>query len=123
METDLKEEYHIVEKEGIEQYACDICESKFKTLANLKRHDQRFHLKLGTDSEFKCDFCHDIFADKTKLSDHTIKIHKKWTICAKLFSTTESLETHAIAVHKKGKTKHTIERDPKMKNHKNKRHN
>ena len=77
VKTNLKEEYHIEEKEDIEQFACDICESKFKTLANLKRYDQRFHLKLGTDSEFKCDFCHDIFADKTKLSDHTIKIHKK----------------------------------------------
>ena len=121
--NDSKEECHIEEQEEINQFGCDICESTFKTLANLKRHDQRFHLKLGTNSEFKCDFCNDIFADKNKLTDHALNFHKKCPLCAKRFSTTESLESHDIAVHKKRKTKHKIERDPSMKNHKNKRHN
>ena len=121
--NDSKEECHIEEQEEINQFGCDICESAFKTLANLKRHDQRFHLKLGSNSEFKCDFCNDIFADKNKLTDHALNFHKKCPLCAKRFSTMESFETHDIAVHKKRKTKHKIERDPSMKNHKNKRHN
>ena len=89
----------------------------------MNRHDQRFHLRQGTDNEFKCDFCNETFADKIMLCDHIPNIHKKCTLCAKMFPTTDSLETHVLAVHKKRKSKHTIERDPSMKNHKNKRNN
>ena len=89
----------------------------------MTRHDQRFHLRQGTVNEFKCDFCNETFADKIMLCDHIPNIHKKCTLCAKMFPTTDSLETHVLAVHKKRKSKHTIERDPSMKNHKNKRNN
>ena len=52
--------------EDIEQLSCEISESKCKSSTNLKRHDQRFHLKRGTDNEFKCDFRNEIFADRKK---------------------------------------------------------
>ena len=50
----------------LEKPSCEICESKFKSSTNLKRHDQRFHLKQGLGNEFKCDFCNEIFAEKKK---------------------------------------------------------
>ena len=69
------------------------------------------------------DFCNEKIADNRRLCDHIKNTHKKGSLCAKTFPTAESLETHKIAVHRKGKSKHKIERDPSMKNHKNKRHN
>ena len=123
VETDLKDEIYIEEKNEIEQLLCDLCESKFKNIDNLKRHDQRFHIKQGTDTTFKCDFCNEIFEDKRRLCDHIKTTHKKCSFCAKISPTAESLEIHQNAVHRKGKSKHKIERDPSMKNHKNKRHN
>ena len=84
-----------------EQLSCDICENKFKSLANLTWHDQRFHLKQGTVNEFNCDFCNETYADKIMLCDHITNIHKKCTLCAKMFPNTDSLETHVLAVHKK----------------------
>ena len=89
----------------------------------MKRHDQRFHLKQGTDNAFKCDFCNEIFAEKRKLNDHIGNIHKKCSLCERIFTTNKSLESHETAVHKKRQSKHKIERDPSMKNHKNKRNN
>ena len=77
----------------------------------------------GTDTTFKCYFCNEKLSDKGRLCDHIKKTHKKCSFCAKIFPTAEPLETHENAVHRKGKTKHKIERDPSMKNHKKKRHN
>ena len=38
-ETDLKDEMYIEEKKEIEQLAYDLCESKLKSIDNLKRHN------------------------------------------------------------------------------------
>ena len=86
----------------------------------MKRHDQRFHLKQGSNTEFKCDFCNNIFVDKRTLYDHIQNISKKCTLCARIFPTNKSLESHETAIHKKGRSKHKIERDPSMKKHKTK---
>ena len=43
-----------------EQLACEICDSKLKSLDNLKRHDKKLHLMQGTDTKFKCDFCNEM---------------------------------------------------------------
>ena len=77
METDMKEEIVLEEKKETKQLSCDICESKFKSIDNLKRHDQRFHITQGTDTTFKCDFCNGKFADKGRLCDHIKNTHKK----------------------------------------------
>ena len=70
LETEAKED-EFVEDSGepvkdLEQLSWEIFESKCKSSTNLKRHDQRFHLKQGKDSAFKCDFCNEIFAEKKK---------------------------------------------------------
>ena len=101
VETEVKEEIYIEEKEEIEQLSSDNCENKFKSLANLNRHDQRFYLRQGTDNEFKCDICNETFADKIRLSDQITNLHKKGPLFAKRFPTTDSLETHVLAVHNK----------------------
>ena len=63
VETDIKEEL-----------SCDICESKFKSIDNLKRHDIRFHITQGTDTTFKCDFFNENLQIKEG-SVITLKIH------------------------------------------------
>ena len=123
VETEFKEENHLVKEEEIYQVLYDICENRFKSQANLSRHDQRFHVRQGTVNKLKYDFCTETFADKMKLCDHIANIHKKCALCDKRFSTTEYLETHILAVHKKFKLKHKIERYPNMKNHKNNQYN
>ena len=50
------------------------------------------------------------------LNIHIRNVHS----AAKKIPTLESLATHENAVHRKGKSKHKIERDPRMKIHKNK---
>ena len=89
----------------------------------MKRHYQIFHSKQGTYNAFKCDFCDEIFAEKRKLNDQIQTIHKKCSLCERIFTTNKSLESREIAIHKKRQSKHRIERDPDMKNHKNKRNN
>ena len=74
-----------IEEKEKEELSCDICESKFKSIDNLKRHDQRFHITQGTDTTFKCDFCNGKFADKGRLFDHIKITHKKCSLCAKTF--------------------------------------
>ena len=39
LETEVKEEIYIEKEEEKEQLSCDICENKFKSLANLTQHD------------------------------------------------------------------------------------
>ena len=86
----------------------------------MTRQDQIFHLRQGTDNEFKCDFFTETFAGIIELCDHITNKHKKCTLFANTFPNTESLETHVLAVHKKGQSKHNIGRDHSIKNHKNK---
>ena len=69
----------------LEQLSCKIFESKFKSSPNSKRHDQMFHLKQGTDTEFQCDFCNEIFDNKRKLHYHIQNIHKICSLCARIF--------------------------------------
>ena len=48
-DSECKEDIFVEESEehvnDFEELSCEICEMKLKSLTNLKRHDQRFHLK------------------------------------------------------------------------------
>ena len=68
---------------------------------NLKRYDQRFHVKQGADTTFKCDFSKATFVDLKKALWSHNKTLKKCPICAKIFPTPEPLETHEKTVHEK----------------------
>ena len=105
------------------EFNCIICEKSFLSKHNLKVHDKRFHTKQGSESEYKCDNCNFTCIEKVKLSAHILKEHEKCKVCTKVFQNSKSLDTHIEAVHKKPKLKHTLEREPSLKNYKNKKHN
>ena len=49
--------------------------------------------------------------------------HKKCTICDKVCPTKSSFESHMKAFHWKPSSKHSLEREPSLKNYKNKSFN
>ena len=71
---------------------CEICNNKLKTSSNLKNHEAKFH-----NQQQRCTFC------------------------SKNFESNKTLESHITAVHKIGITKHTLEREPSLANHKQKK--
>ena len=89
----------------------------------LKVHDKRFHTTQGSNSIYKCDSCNITFVDKLKLSAHILKERTKCKVCAKVFQNSKSLETHIEAVNKKPKLKPSLEREPSLKNYKDKKNN
>ena len=48
--------------------------------------------------------------------------HKKCDMCKNIFPSEKFLESPKRSVHKKVQFKHTIEREPSFKNHKNKKY-
>ena len=101
---------------------CVLCDKNFKSEANLKTHDKRCHMKKGSDNEYCCQYCSKTFSDKGSLVEHITNQHKKCCVCNNIFPSEKVLEAHAKAVHKKVQFKHTIEREPSFKNHKNKKY-
>ena len=77
--------------------------------------------------EYKCDHCNALFKIKLQLCDHLVQKHIKCTSCSTIFSSKSSLEKHMTIIHKKVSllvsSKHRLERDPSLKNHKNKKVN
>ena len=102
------------------QIKCDICQKAFKSIDNLQTHDIKFHIKRTTNKGkvYKCDQCNFTSAGKIELHSHIKEQHKKCDICGRMFTNTKVLETHVKATHKKELIKHTIEREPSLKNHK-----
>lgn len=103
-----------------EEYECEICRKKFKSLNNMKKHDIKFHMKHGSNNEnlYKCDQCNNMFKNKQEVPAHIIDHHLKCKTCARTFPNTKSLNVHITAIHSRGSLKHTIEREPSLKNHK-----
>ena len=79
-------------------------------------------MKNGSDNEYCCQYCSKTFSDKGSLIQHIANQHKKCGVCSHIFPSEKVLEAHAKAVHKKVQFKHTIEREPSLKNHKNKKY-
>ena len=99
---------------------CIHCQKEFKTRSNLKIHVKKFH-------SLKCEFlnCKTIFMDNAQLETHKEANHMKCEECGKLFMTKIRLNDHFIVDHRDKmnpmRTKHSIEREPSLKNHKIKR--
>ena len=100
---------------------CALCVKTFKSEATSLNHDKKFHMTQGTVNKYKCDNCSETFKSTTQIFGNIKNYHQKCTICARIFPEAKSLETHVKAVHKNAIYKHTLERDPSLKNHKNKR--
>ena len=102
---------------------CIVCDKSFLSKHNLKVHDKRFHTKPGSESTYNCDNCNFTCIEKGKLADHIPEKHEKCKVCTKVFQNRKSLDTHIEAVHKKPILKHSLEREPSLKNYKNKKNN
>ena len=94
---------------------CVLCDKTFKSEANLKTHDKRCQMKKGSDNEYCCQYCSKTFLYKGSLIQHITNQRKKYGVCSYIVPS-------AKAVHKKVQFKHTIEREPSLKNHKNKKY-
>ena len=99
---------------------CDICKKIFKSSDNLKTHDEKFHMKriANRDPIYKCDQCTFTSTDKSEVYIHINEKHNKCDICQRIFTNIKTLDTHVKAIHKKEITKHSIEKEPSLKNHK-----
>ena len=86
----------------------------------MKKHDIKFHMKQGSNNEnvYKCDQCNNMFKNNQEVTSHNIDHHQKCKTCAKIFPNAKSLKGHITAIHSRGSLKHTIEREPSIKNHK-----
>ena len=73
-------------------HQCKICNNNFKSINNLKNHEAKFH-----SQETKC------------------------TIFARTFENSKTLETHITSVYTKSNTNRTLERNPSLANHKQKK--
>ena len=92
----------------------------FKSSDNLQTHDQKFHMekKGNKDKIFKFDQCSSTFARKSEIPPHINESRTKCNICERIFTNTTLLQMHMKAIHKKELTKHKLEREPSLKNHK-----
>ena len=73
-------------------HQCKICNNNLKNINNLKNYEEKFHSQ-----------------------------QEKCTFCARNFENSKILETNITEVHNKVDTKDTLERDPSLANHKQKK--
>ena len=75
---------------------CNICKIDFKDKKDLNEHDTFVHMCLETN-QYKCDHCDSWFDRKSQLEKHTKELHNQ------------------------SYTKHTLDREPSLQNHKMKK--
>ena len=102
----------------VEEIKCIICEKKFKSESNLEKHDKKFHLTKESVPKYKCFHCTKISENKIKLYNHMSAEHTICLICEKVFSSESTLDNHKKMTHRTNFSKHSIERDPSLRNHK-----
>ena len=101
-----------------EEIKCIICEKKFKSVSNLDKHDRKFHMTKEPVPRYRCFHCTKISQNKKNLCDHMTTEHKICLICEKVFLSEVTLDNHKKVNHRTNFYKHSLERDPSMKNHK-----
>ena len=102
---------------------CPLCGKTFKSEVTSKNHDKKLHMTPGPgkDRSYKCNYCSTNNLKRQELYNHILESHKKCTICDKVCPTQSSFESHMKAIHLKPSSKHTLEREPSLKNYKNKK--
>ena len=88
------------------KYVCDLCESKFKTKCDLKRHKMFVH-EIGVVWE-NCDLCESKCKTKSNLKSHKLKKHniglewKNCDLCESKFKTKGEFQKHKMHIHEIG---------------------
>ena len=102
---------------------CPLCGKIFKSEVTSQNHDKKLHMTPGPgkDRSYKCNYCSTNNLKRQELYNHILESHKKCTICDKVCPTQSSFESHMKAIHLKPSSKHTLEREPSLKNYKNKK--
>ena len=82
--------------------------------------------RSNTQIEYKCEQCDKNFESVSNLNNHIKKFHEnqelnRCTYCARLFPSEQLLNMQVIAVHHNESKKHTIEREPSLAKHKQKK--
>ena len=100
-----------------------ICNTKFKSEITSQNLDKKPHRTPGPekDRSFKCDNCSETYINMQELYNHILNKHKKCTMCEKICPTQNSFENHMKVIHHTSSSKHTLEREPSLKNYKNKK--
>ena len=81
------------------QYVCDICEKKFNTDTNLRRHFYAIHNVSSMTNSQQCNICTKAFNTQQKLTLHIHTVHEshkdhKCESCRKSFSQAIHLKGH-----------------------------
>ena len=106
---------------NIVETECTMCKMKFQSKNNLKTHDLRYHTKKGMENVYSCTYCAQTFADKIELLGNITSCHKKCNVCENIFPSQRDIEMHLKSVHKRDLSKHSLAREPSLRNHKNKK--
>ena len=59
-------------QEGMEQFKCEICDTKFKSKKGMKVHIATIH---EGKKQFKCDLCGANFGQNSTLNTHIASVH------------------------------------------------
>ena len=62
-----------------------------------------------------------MFNNNKEVPAHILEHHIQCKTCARIFPNIKSLKVHITAMQSKGSLKHTIEREPSLKNNKMKK--
>ncbi|XP_064252949.1 PR domain zinc finger protein 2 isoform X2 [Passer domesticus] len=101
-----REEPHTSSESGVVQetfnksFVCNVCESPFLSIKDLTKH-----LSIHAEEwPFKCEFCVQLFRDKTDLSEHRFLLHGVGNIfvcsvCKKEFAFLCNLQQHQRDLH------------------------
>ena len=86
---------------GPKDKECDSCDMKFTNSGDLKKHNDRVHLKIV---KFNCDICNKFLSSKALLRFHTKSVHEKkkdyeCDICKKCFTQPGHLQAHRRRIH------------------------
>ncbi|XP_028609780.1 PR domain zinc finger protein 2 isoform X2 [Grammomys surdaster] len=90
----------VIQETFSKNFVCNVCESPFLSIKDLTKH-------LSVHAEewpFKCEFCVQLFKDKTDLSEHRFLLHGVGTIfvcsvCKKEFAFLCNLQQHQRDLH------------------------
>ena len=97
---------------------CPKCDKFFKNKNNLNIHARKFHEIENIDDAYECDVCWAPISTKSMIRKHKRNDHYQCKKCEKFCKDKFTLDEHMIQIHIENSRKHTLEREPSLRNHK-----